>query len=82
MTISDFDIEGGNKINTLEVNKESLAYYQHRYAEEKEFESESKKKLFKAANDDKIKIEEEDDLDAMTDLICYEDEKSINNRRR
>jgi hypothetical protein len=33
MTISDFDIDGNNKINALEVSKESLAYYQKRYAE-------------------------------------------------
>lgn len=33
LTISDFDLEGNNKINSLEINRESLAHHQRIYAE-------------------------------------------------
>jgi hypothetical protein len=32
MVISDFDLEGNNKINAFEVNKESLAHHQMIYS--------------------------------------------------
>lgn len=32
MTISDFDLEGNNQINALEVNRETLAHHQKLYS--------------------------------------------------